>query len=172
MITIDQLRKAFAHLPNSKIQIPMNPLKNLGAPAVSAVTQTLVGERMTKEVSFPTTGDPDCDFIQGVLAVKAAVADMWPGRAEILLRYLAERFKNIEDNQKQPSQPDIASLVRMHVQQYLQEQALRQQQAAPWYGQTSAAPPVCPPPYSTSAGDPFNGMSEFQVKAVMDSIRK
>lgn len=122
-----------------------NPNPN---PATTAVTQTLAGERMTQSVTFPTTGDPDCDFIQGVLAVKAAVADIWPGRAEILLRYLAERFKNIEDNQKQPAQPmDMSAFVRMHVQQYFQEQALRQaslQPNQPWYGSISSAG-SCPP---------------------------
>ena len=186
MITIDQLRKAFAHLPKSQFQIPMN-VKNPQPQQVAAVTQTLAGERMTHTVSFPTTGDLDCDFIQGLLAVLKA-SEISTQNAVLVLRYMAERMSVHLDRQKQPSQ-DIASLVRMHVQQYLQEQALRQASmtpAPPWYGgQTSSAPPVCPPDYLTSAGspvctppcstsaeDPFNGMSEFQVKAVMDSIRK
>lgn len=122
--------------------------KNPNPQTIAAVTQTLAGERMTITVNFPTTGDPDCDFIQGILAVKGAIADMWPGRAEMVLRYMAERFKNIEDNCKQPGQAmDMESLVRMHVQRYLQEQALRQaslQPNQPWYGSISSAG-SCPP---------------------------
>lgn len=122
--------------------------KNPNPQTIAAVTQTLAGERMTLTVNFPTTGDPDCDFIQGILAVKGAIADMWPGRAELVLRYMAERFKNIEDNCKQPSQVNLLETVRQAVHQGLYEQQLRQSQPQPnqpSYGWATIAGAACPP---------------------------
>lgn len=121
--------------------------KNPNPQTIAAVTQTLAGERMSITVNFPTTGDPDCDFIQGILAVKGAIVDMWPGRAELVLRYMADRFKNIEDNCKQPSQVNLLETVRQAVHQGLYEQQLRQSQPQPnqpWYGSVTSAG-SCPP---------------------------
>lgn len=132
----------------------MNPLAKNSSPQVAAVTQTLAGERMTHTVSFPTTGDLDCDFIQGLLAVLKAT-EISTHNAVLVLRYMVDRMSAGLDRQKQLSEPDMDSLVRMHVQRYAQEQALRQaalSQPPPYYGQvTSAGSPVCPNPFTTSS---------------------
>jgi len=91
--TIEELRKelskAFAHLHNAQLQIPMNPLPT---PQVAAVHQTLAGERLVQTITFPTTGDTDCDLIQGVLAVVNSFGDTYGDRVALVLRYLADRF--------------------------------------------------------------------------------
>lgn len=121
-------------------------------PATTAVTQTLAGERMTITVNFPTTGDGDCDFIQGIQAVAKAI-DINAYAAVRVLRYLLERFGRELDNEKQFPQMDwqlvIEQTVRKQVYELYHEQ---QRQAAmvqpnqPWYGSiggTSAG--SCPP---------------------------
>lgn len=137
--TLDSLRKAFSHLPKAQLQIPMNPLPT---PQVAAVHQTLAGERLTAQVQFPLTGDSDCDFIQGILAVKAALGDMWPQRAELVLRFMAERFKSIDDNRSQPSQIDWQSAINQAVRRALDEERLQQVHQTPWYTTSGGGPPV------------------------------
>lgn len=83
----------------------MNPLPS---PQVAAVHQTLAGERLTCQVQFPMTGDPDCDFIQGILAVTKAI-DINTRSAVCVLRYLLDRFGRELDHEKQPSPDTIGS---------------------------------------------------------------
>lgn len=93
----------------------MNPLPT---PQVAAVHQTLSGERLTCQIQFPLTGDVDCDFIQGILAVQNAIGDMWPGRAELVLRYMADRVKLGEDSQKVYAQQAVQQGLNQGIAQY------------------------------------------------------
>lgn len=132
--TRDRLRKAFSHLPHAQFQIPMNPLAN---PTVAAVHQTLAGERLTYQVQFPATGDPDCDFIQGILAVVKAVDLATPLCTARVLRYLLERF----NSQDQPvPKIDWERSIQAAVDRAVYEQQHRFQppQTAPYVTTTGA----------------------------------
>lgn len=114
------------------------PLKS---PQVAAVQQTLAGERLTMAVQFPTTGDADCDFIQGILAVGKAL-DVAPSLAVRVLGYMLERWKHEQDNLKSPTgKLDWSIMAAIH---QAVANALANQRIATTVGQTS------PPWYATS----------------------
>lgn len=134
--TIQELRQQLA-IQNTVLP-PMNPSPSAYPnPQVAAVHQTLAGERLTYQIQFPATGDPDCDLIQGILAVSKAT-NANPHLAVRVLHYLLERFGRELDNEKQPAQEiDWHSAIQQAVDRAVHEQQHRFQG---------------PQPYTTSAG--------------------
>ena len=115
------------------------------APQVAAVTQTLAGERMTYTINFPTTGDTDCDLIQGVLAVVNAMGytlvDTYVERIALVLRFMADRYDLSRAHaQDVSSKHDLANLV--HRQQALEQHMIQMENLV--IGPLN--------PYTTSAG--------------------
>lgn len=128
-LTIAQLRKKLGMSPN-------NP------PQVAAVTQTLAGERMTHTINFPTTGDTDCDLIQGVLAVINSLTSVSGDRLALVLRYLADRYAAIDREQTYPATRNYELQNLVHRQQALEQHMIQMENLV--IGPLN--------PYTTSAG--------------------
>lgn len=64
----------------------------------AAMQGALTGERPTRTVTFPTTGDPETDLISGILSLATDLSPMVLNKPEAIsrvLRYLADRYEAI-----------------------------------------------------------------------------
>jgi len=170
-LTIAQLRKKLGMSPN-------NP------PQVAAVTQTLAGERMTHTINFPTTGDTDCDLIQGVLAVINSLPSVSGDRLALVLRYLADRYAAVDKQTSATRNYELQNLV--HRQQALEQHMIQMEnRVTGQLGHYSMAGGLGGPlnPYTTSAGLTASqqiaashasamGMSPHQQMAQSDALDK